>query len=202
MRVNSVGNQNFGMNPSNAVRACMTEVALGGKDIKPFIKAVKDIYPYKFLTMLGDSKKVQAVGITDTFEAIPRIDKALPEKWVPEYEKHMHDSYFWMGGRRRWTKSVDYEGEKLFERHAVPAILPPFKDGNYLFLFKDIEGKPFAKIVDSLTESLQKIKDGFTPAEKIANDLEQEFPQYRKILSEGDASRIARDANWHNQRIG
>ena len=129
--------------------------------------------------MLGDSKKVQAVGITDSFEAIPRIDKALPEKWVPEYEKHMHDSYYWMGGRQRKTKCVDYEGEK----HAVPTVLPPYQDRNYIFLFKDLEGKPFAKIVDSLTKSLQKIKEGFSPAEKIANDIEQEFPQYRNFIT-------------------
>ena len=183
MRVEGIKNQSFGINPSNAVRKCMIEAALSGKDIKPFITAMKDIYPYKFMTILGDSKRVQAVGITDSFEALPQLGKKLPKKWQPEYEKHLHDTTYWASGRPYPGKYVDYEGSQLFEEHAVPAILPPNIDEKYIFLFNNLRGKPFVKIIDSLTEKLRKIKAGFTPSEKIANDIEQEFPQYRKILA-------------------
>ena len=192
MKINAVNNQSFGVNPSNLVRACMRDAALSGKDIKPLISAMKEVYPYKFMTMLGDFKKVQCIGITDVFDAKPVIDKKLPEKWQAEYNKHLHThSYNIISGRGSYT-FADKDGEKIFEEHAFPYVSVP---KNYQMLYSDINSKPFMSIIDTITKKLQKIKKGFTFEEKIVNEIEQQFPVYSDFVSPKDAYEIARRAS-------
>ena len=200
MKINSVSRQSFGINPSNLVRACMKDAALSGKDIQPMIKAMKDVYPYKYMTMLGDFKKVQGIGITDVFDAKPFIDKKLPQKWQAEYDRHLHDSWYYMGGRQIWSKYADEEGRKIFEEHAVPYVSAP---RNGRLLFSDIEGKPFMSVINTITMKLQKIKEGFTFEEKIANEIEQQFPAYVDLVTKREAQEISgRAARSINPRIG
>lgn len=181
MRIDSIGKQNFGINPSNAVRNCMVETAMAGKDIEPLSNAMKGIYPYKFMTMLGDFKKVQGIGITNFFDSVPRMGKKLPEEFIPEFNKHVHSRTYYAMGRPIPGSYVDTEGKQIFEKHAITEVLNPTSDNNYIMLFSDKEGKPFINIVDIIVTKLQKIKEGFTPEQKIANEIEQQFPVYPEL---------------------
>ena len=178
MRIDTISKQNFRINPSNTVRNCMVETAMAGKDINPLIKAMKEIYPYKFMTILGDFEKVQGIGITNFFDSVPRIGKKLPKEILPEYNKHVHSTTYYAMGRPVPGSFVEPEGKKIFEKHAVTEVLNPACDDNYIMLFSDKEGKPFINIIDIIVTKLQKIKEGFTPEQKIANEIEQQFPKY------------------------
>ena len=193
MKINSLSRQSFGVSPSNLVRECMVKASLEGKDIKPLIKAMKEVYPYRFMTMLGNLQKVQGIGIADKYGLAPIIGKELPEKWLKEYKKHIN-IYYRIDGSISPFSGIDYEAKNIFENHAVPCVSKP--DKNYIMLFADLKGKPFVEIIDVITENLQKIKNEFTPTQKILNDIEMEFPQYRKHLTEADAQKIAKGTNW------
>lgn len=87
MQVNSVKTQNFGANPSYAIRKSLAKIQAGGKDITELLGLIKGVYPQKYMTMLEENGKVHAVGLSDVFD----ITATIKPKENPKYQKARHD---------------------------------------------------------------------------------------------------------------
>ena len=51
MQVNSVKTQNFGANPSYAIRKSLAKAQVGGKDITELLGLIKEVHPQKYMTI-------------------------------------------------------------------------------------------------------------------------------------------------------
>ena len=174
MKVNGINNQNFGLNPSNAVRRCIVKASLEGANIKPLRKIIGELYPYKYMEMLGDYNKVQGINITDVMGAAPHIEKVLSPKWKSVYDSHKHPVY----GNRWRTHYCDAEGQKIWDEHAFDDVVG---DG---IVYKDIEGKKgFKDIVEILTSKLEEIRAKQDPLSRALDEFNRGLPEYRYIPS-------------------
>ena len=189
MKVNSVRNQSFGLNPSKLVRECIVKAKLEGANIDPLRKIIGELYPYKYMEMLGDYNKVQGINITDVYGKRPRIEKVLSPKWQKEFEKHRHFDYY-----SRWRDYYyDEEGQKIWDKHAFDDVV-----GGDIMLYKDLKGKKgFKDIIGTLTTKLEEIRAKQSPFERAMDEFDKGLPEYRHILTKEETDRIASNYGRH-----
>ena len=174
MKVNGIKSQNFGLNPSNEVRRCIVKAGLEGVDIRPLRKIIGELYPYRYMEMLGDYNKVQGVNITDVCGAHPRITKVLSPKWQNKYNQHKHPVY----GDRWRDHYVDQEGEKIWAKHAFDDVV------GGIVVYKDLKGKKsFKDIIKVLTSKLEEIRAKQDPLSKAMDEFNAGLPEYGQRLS-------------------
>lgn len=173
MKIQEVKNQSFGLNPSNALRTCIVKAGLAGADIKPLRKLIGELYPYRYMEMLGDYNKVQAVHITGTCGNVPRITKVLSPHWQEKYNAHKHPVW----GNRWRDHYVDEEGQKIWKEHAFDDVV----GGNVIF--KDLKGKNFKDIIGTLTSKLKEIQAQQSPLERGLDEFNRGLPEYGRILT-------------------
>ena len=173
MKLQGVKSQSFGLNPSNTLRACIVKAGLEGANIKPLRELIGELYPYRYMEMLGDYKKVHGVNITETCGQVPTIRKVLSPYWQEKYDAHKHRTY----GDRWRDYYLDAEGEKIWEAHAFEDVV------GGTILFKDLKGRKFKDIIETLTSSLKRIKAQQSPLERGLDEFNIGLPQYGRILT-------------------
>ena len=192
MKVNGINNQSFGLNPSNAVRRCIVKAGLEGADIRPLRKIIGELYPYKYMEMLGDYKKVQGINITDVYGAKPCIEKVLPSEWKSAYDRHTHLNYY-----DRWNRFwVDEEGKKIWNEHAFDDVI------GGTVIYKDLDGKKgFKDIIKTLTAKLKEIRAKQDPMERAMDEFNKGLPEYRYIPSIETMRSISNVVDMHRPLI-
>lgn len=188
MKVNGINNQNFGLNPSNALRTCIVKAGLEGADIRPLRKIIGELYPYKYMEMLGDYNKVQGINITDFYGAKPRIEKILPQEWQSAYDKHKHHDFY----SRFHNTWVDEEGMKIWNEHAHDDVI------GGTIIYKDLEGKKgFKDIIKILTSKLEEIRAKQDPMSRAMDEFNRGLPEYRYIPSKETMNSISSVVDMH-----
>ena len=192
MKVNGINNQNFGLNPSIAVRRCIVKAGLEGADIRPLRRIIGELYPYKYMEMLGDYNKVHGINITDVYGAKPCITKVLPSEWEKAYDSHKH--YDWHS--RFHDTWVDEEGQKIWNEHAFDDVV------GSTVIYKDLEGKKgFKDIIKTLTTKLEEIRAKQNPMERAMDEFDRGLPEYRYIPSKETMNSISSVVDMHRPLI-
>ena len=102
MQVNSVKTQNFGANPSYAIRKSLAKIQAGGKDITELLGLIKDVHTQKYMTMLEENGKVHAIGLSDVID----ITATIKPKENPKYQKARHDLFEKIFGHKPGIKTT------------------------------------------------------------------------------------------------
>jgi len=185
MKVNSIPKQSFGAIPSVAIRKELVKQITKGKDLDELLGLIKEIYPYKYMTMIQDGEKVHWIGLTDKFDKVPYVERYVRVKGKRVLHTPIKRSDFLS---ENTYASFKADEEKWLKTHPLEYVI---KDNDsFITLFEKSAGEKFSEITGALTTKLKKLKAAMTPEERAWDKVNSAFDEYIDIQRRQDLAQL------------